>query len=161
MWRFTIIKAMKRLTLVVSTFICSLTALPLAQAQDLPEGKGKDVVVEVCGACHGVDLLASRRATKQGWSYIVDDMVARGASATNEQVQTINDYLAKNFGQVNANKSTAAEIASVLEVTPDQADAIVKYRGEHGDFKTMDDLKKVPGLESAKLDAKKDRVIYQ
>jgi competence protein ComEA len=152
---------MSRLTLFVPLFICSLAPLPLAQAQDLPDGKGKAVVEEVCGACHGVDLLASRRATKEGWSYIVDDMVARGASATNEQVQQINEYLAKTFGQVNANKSNAADIASILEVTPAQADAIVKYRGEHGDFKTFDDLKKVPGLESANLDKKKDRVTFQ
>jgi competence protein ComEA len=149
---------MKRLTLVVPFLFCSM--LPLAQAQDLPEGKGKDVVEQVCGACHGTDLVSARRATKQGWSYIVDDMVSRGASATNEQVQAINDYLAKNFGQVNVNKGPSTELASVLEITPAQADAIVKYRMDHGDFKSVDDLKKVPGLETAKLDTKKDRVAY-
>src|SRR6202795_3374697 len=114
---------MKLLTLLVPFLISSL-----AQAQDLPEGKGKDVVEMVCGACHGTDLVSARRATKQGWSYIVDDMVSRGASATNEQIQSINDYLAKNYGQVNVNKAASAEIASVLEVTAEQADAIVKYR---------------------------------
>jgi competence protein ComEA len=154
---------MKRLTPAVPFLISALIPLvqvPLAQAQDLPEGKGKDAVEQVCGACHGTDLVSSRRATKQGWSYIVDDMVSRGASATNEQIQAINDYLAKNLGQVNVNKGPATEIASVLEITSDQADAIVKYRMEHGDFKSVDDLKKVPGLESAKLDTKKDRVVY-
>jgi competence protein ComEA len=154
---------MKRLTLAVPFLISALVQLaqvPVAQAQDLPAGKGKDVVEQVCGACHGTDLVSSRRATKQGWSYIVDDMVSRGASATNEQIQAINDYLAKNLGQVNVNKGPSAEIASVLEITSDQADAIVKYRMDHGDFKSVDDLKKVPGLESAKLDTKKDRVVY-
>ncbi len=98
---------MNRLTLLVPFLISSF--VPLAQAQDLPEGKGKDVVEQVCGACHGTDLVASRRATKQGWSYIVDDMVSRGASATNEQIQTINEYLAKSFGQVNVNKGPSAD----------------------------------------------------
>jgi competence protein ComEA len=149
---------MKRLTLVVPFLISSL--VPMVQAQDLPEGKGKDVLESVCGACHGTDLVASRRATKEGWSYIVDDMVSRGASATNEQIATIIDYLGKNLGQVNVNKGKSEDIASVLEITSAQADAIVKYRTEHGDFKTVDDLKKVPGLESAKLDSKKDRVVY-
>src|SRR5580698_9215080 len=117
---------MKRLTLFVPFLISALVPLlgvSAAQAQDLPEGKGKDVLEQVCGACHGTDLIASRRATKQGWSYIVDDMVSRGASATNEQIQSINDYLAKNYGQVNVNKAPAAEIASVLQITSDQADA--------------------------------------
>jgi competence protein ComEA len=149
---------MKLLTLVVPFFISSF--FQFAQAQDLPAGKGKDVVESVCGACHGTDLIASRRATKEGWSYIVDDMVSRGASATNEQIAGIVDYLGKNLGQVNVNKGKSEDIATVLEINSTQADAVVKYRTEHGDFKTIDDLKKVPELASAKLDAKKDRVVY-
>ena|ERR1700743_188325 len=149
---------MKRLIPAVPFLMFAL--IQTVQAQDLPAGKGKDVVEEVCGACHGADLVASRRATKQGWGYIVDDMVSRGATATNEQIAQINEYLTKNFGQVNVNKAPSAEIASVLEVTAPQADAIVKYRTDHGDFKTIDDLKKTPGLENAKLDSKKDRVVY-
>ena len=142
----------------VPLLICALA--PLTFAQDLPEGKGKDVVENVCGACHGTDLISSQRATKEGWSYIVDDMVSRGASATNDQIQQIKAYLAKSFGQVNANKGSAAELAQILEITPEQADAIVKYRTDHGNFKTVDDVKKVPGLASANLDAKKDRLVY-
>jgi competence protein ComEA len=149
---------MKRLTLIVPVLIFSIA--PMVHAQDLPEGKGKDVLESVCGACHGTDLVASRRATKEGWSYIVDDMVSRGASATNEQIATINEYLAKNLGQVNVNKGKSEEIATVLEISGAQADAVVKYRTAHGDFKTIDDLKKVPELASANLDSKKDRVAY-
>jgi competence protein ComEA len=149
---------MKRLTLIVPVLVFSI--VPMVHAQDLPEGKGKDVLESVCGACHGTDLVASRRATKEGWSYLVDDMVSRGASATNEQIATILDYLAKNLGQVNVNKGKSEEIASVLEISGAQADAVVKYRTDHGDFKTIDDLKKVPELASANLDSKKDRVAY-
>jgi competence ComEA-like helix-hairpin-helix protein len=149
---------MKRLIFVVPFLMSS--SFQLVQAQDLPEGKGKDVLESVCGACHGTDLVAARRATKEGWSYLVDDMVSRGASATNEQITTIVDYLAKNLGQVNVNKGKSEELASVLEITSAQADAIIKYRMDHGDFKTLDDLKKVPGLATAKLDSKKDRVAY-
>src|ERR1700751_1759572 len=107
---------MKHVTLVVVPFLIA-AAIPLAQAQDLPEGKGKDLVDQVCGACHGTDLVSSRRATKQGWSYIVDDMVSRGASATNEQIAQINEYLSKYFGQVNVNKGPAPELQSVLEIS--------------------------------------------
>lgn len=147
---------------VLAATVFQLGLVSMAKAQDdLPDGKGKDVVEEVCGACHGTDLISSRRATKDGWSYIVDDMVSRGASATNDQIKTINDYLAKNFGQVNVNKAPSAEIASVLGITADQADAIVKYRMANGDFKTIDDLNKVPGLASANLAMKKDLIAYQ
>lgn len=149
---------MKRLIPAVPFLICAVA--PFAMAQDLPEGKGKDLVEMVCGACHGTDLIASQRATKEGWGYVVDDMVSRGASASNEQIAQIKEYLAKSFGQVNANKGSAAELAQVLEITPEQAAAIVKYRTDHGNFKTLADLKKVPELASASLDSKKDRLTY-
>jgi competence protein ComEA len=149
---------MNRLTLIVPFLISSL--VPLASAQDLPEGKGKDVVDQICSSCHGPDLITSRRASKEEWNDIVGDMISRGASATSEQIQTIKDYLTKYFGQVNANKAPSAEIATILDITPAQADAIVKYRTDHGAFKTIDDLKKVPELASANLDMKKDRLIF-
>jgi competence protein ComEA len=154
---------MKQLTLIVPILFSSLAVLsqaPSAKAQDLPPGAGKDITDQVCGACHGTDLVSARRATKEGWGYIVDDMVSRGASASDDQVKQIKDYLFKNFGQVNVNKAESAEIANVLEITPAQADAIVKYRADHGAYKSVDDLKKAPGLETAKLDTKKDRVVY-
>jgi competence protein ComEA len=153
---------MKRPTLVVLFLISSLvlSLAPLASAQDLPAGKGKDVVDMICSTCHGPDLITSRRATKEEWNDIVGDMVSRGASASSEQIQTIKDYLTKYFGQVNANKAPSSEIATVLDITPAQADAIVKYRTDHGAFKTIDDLKKVPELASANLDMKKDRLIF-
>lgn len=149
---------MNRLTLIVPFVISSL--MPLVNAQDLPEGKGKDVVDQICSSCHGPDLITSRRATKDEWNDIVGDMISRGATASSEQVQAIKDYLTKYFGQVNVNKSSSADIATILDVTPAQADAIVKYRTDHGAFKAIDDLKKVPELASANLDMKKDRLIF-
>jgi competence protein ComEA len=153
---------MNRLTLIVPFVISSvfLALAPPANAQDLPEGKGKDVVDQICSSCHGPDLITSRRATKDEWNDIVGDMISRGATASSEQVQAIKDYLVKYFGQVNVNKSSSADIATILDVTPAQADAIVKYRTGHGAFKTVDDLKKVPELASANLDMKKDRLIF-
>jgi competence protein ComEA len=155
---------MKRPALVVPFLVSSLLQLaqvPAAQAQDLPEGKGKDVVEQVCGSCHETYLILTHgRTTKQNWSLLVDDMASRGTAATEEQIQTIKDYLVRNLGQVNVNKAPSAEIASILEITPAQADAIVNYKTDHGTFKSINDLKKVPGIESVNLDAKKDRIVY-
>ena len=39
-----------------------------------------------------------------------------------------------------------------------QAAAIIEYRTKNGNFKSIDDLKKVPGIDPAKIDAKKDRL---
>jgi mono/diheme cytochrome c family protein len=78
-------------------FAIPFLALSLAQAQDLPAGKGKDLLEKICADCHGLDIIASQRATKDGWAAIVDSMVGRGASGTKEELDTIVEYLAKNF----------------------------------------------------------------
>jgi mono/diheme cytochrome c family protein len=81
-----------------AAFVIPFLALSLAQAQDLPAGKGKDLLEKICAECHGLDIIASQHATKDGWASIVDSMVGRGASGTKEELDTIVDYLAKNFG---------------------------------------------------------------
>ena len=52
------------------------------------------------------------------------------------------------------------DLQTQLELTPKDADAIVKYRTDHGDFKDFDSLTKVPGVDVAKLTAKKDSIIF-
>ena len=74
-------------------------ALLLAQAQDLPDGKGKDLVLQLCQDCHDTGVIVAQRATRNGWQSIIDSMVERGAGGTKDQLATVVDYLAKNFPQ--------------------------------------------------------------
>jgi hypothetical protein len=70
-----------------------------AQAEvKLPDGKGKDVTQRVCSTCHGVNLFAAQRHTSEKWSSIIDNMVSKGLEASDEDLATINDYLATNLG---------------------------------------------------------------
>ena len=80
-------------------FLVATGALFLAQAQDLPDGKGKDLVIKLCQDCHDTGVIAAQRATKDGWQSIVDSMVERGAGGTKDELTTIVDYLAKSFPQ--------------------------------------------------------------
>ena len=41
-----------------------------------------------------------------------------------------------------------------------ESEAIVQYREAKGNFKTIDDLKKVPGLDAVKIESKKDRLDF-
>ena len=138
-------------------------SLTVAEAQDMPAGKGKDLVENTCGSCHGLDVVIAQHATKDGWSSIVDYMVSRGASGTPEEIATIVDYLAKNFpaaAKTNVNKASSMDLQTALELSAKEADAIVKYRTAHGDFKDWDGLTKVPGIDTAKLTAKKDSIVF-
>ena len=50
-------------------------------------------------------------------------------------------------GPVNINTADAAALSANLHgVGPAKAQAIVKYRKEHGDFASVDDLEKVKGI---------------
>jgi competence ComEA-like helix-hairpin-helix protein len=154
-------KNMNRVALVIPFLAISVA---VAQAQDLPPGKGKDLVENSCGSCHGLDVVVSQHATRDGWASIVDYMVSRGATGTPEEITTIVDYLAKNFpaaaAKTNINKASSMDLQTQLELTAKDADAIVKYRTDHGDFKDFDGLTKVPGIDTAKLTAKKDNIVF-
>jgi len=136
-----------------------------AQAQDLPEGKGKDLVEDRCSTCHGLDLLLAEHDSKQRWSGIVNEMVSRGATGTPEEIQTIVDYLAANFGpeaaKINVNTAAAEELQSGLTLTAPEAAAIVQYRKEHGKIKDWSVLSKIPGVDSKKLESHKDLITFE
>jgi mono/diheme cytochrome c family protein len=78
-------------------FSVPFLAVALLWGQDLPEGDGKKLVQEVCSGCHGLDVVVSQRANKEGWQSIVDYMVQRGASAKDDEIAKMVEYLAKNF----------------------------------------------------------------
>ena len=59
------------------------------------------------------------------------------------------------------NKAAAEEIAAVLEIPSGQAAEIVRYRAEHGEFKDLDGLKSVPGVEATVLEERKDRIAFK
>ena len=76
---------------------------------------------------------------------MVDDMVSRGAEATDEELDKIVEYLAANFSRpkIGVNQATAKELASALGLSAEDAEALVRYREKNGNFKEWDDLKKV------------------
>ena len=144
----------------------ALVLLPLlfslpAQPQELPEAKGRDLYEKICGTCHGTEVVFKTRTTKEKWKDTVDEMAARGAEGTDEQLDTIIDYLAKCFGpRVNVNKAAAKEIETQFEITAKEAEAIIQYRMDKGDFKTLADLKNVPGLDFTKIEPLRYRITF-
>jgi competence ComEA-like helix-hairpin-helix protein len=146
-----------RPALILLPMLFSLPAKP----QDLPEAKGKDLYEKICGACHGTDVVFKTRTTKEKWKNTVDEMASRGAEGTDEQLDVIIDYLAKCFGpRVNVNKAAAKEIETQFELTSTEAEAIVKYRQDKGDVKDVAGLKNVPGMDFAKIESVRYRVIF-
>ena len=62
---------------------------------------------------------------------------------------------------VNVNQADAETIAESLEgVGPKKAEAIVQYRKEHGDFKTLQDLENVSGIGEKTLKANEKDILF-
>jgi competence protein ComEA len=137
-----------------------------ARAADLPDGKGKDLILRACIGCHKPGEIAVYRFTKDEYRTIVYRMGDRAAQATRAELDIIADYLFENFPKIedatkiNVNKATAQEIATGLALTNEEAEAVVKYRERHGDFHAWGDLLIIYGVDGKKIAAAKDKISF-
>ena len=135
-----------------------------ATYERLPAGSGRDVLIKACVVCHDPQRAASVRLTREGWEGVVQNMMTRGMRATEDEQAVILDYLATHFlGEaprpINVNTAEQIDFESVLGLLRREAAAIVAYRTKNGPFKTVEELKKVPGLDYKKIEKGKDRVV--
>jgi competence ComEA-like helix-hairpin-helix protein len=148
----------------------------VSDANSLPPGAGQAIVQQKCVSCHAVKVITAKKASRQQWSTTVDQMITRGADVSDDDVETLIDYLAKNFGPatgqagadkghdptvpVNVNSAAASELAAALDLTEQASTAIVSYRKQNGNFKEWRDLTKVPGIYAKKIESNKDRLVF-
>lgn len=143
--------------------VAALTAFALtSNAEGLPDGPGKKLVEAVCSECHTTERVAAQQFTKSQWADKVLEMLQEAPDVKQSERDQIVEYLAKNFpAHANVNKATAKELQAVLEISTESAAAIVNYRQQTGSFKALDDLKKVPGVDAAKLEAKREIIDFK
>jgi competence protein ComEA len=152
--------------LTACLFLCAGMLSVQAQAADLPDGPGKDLIQRACIGCHKADELSAYRFTKDEYHGIVQRMAERGAQATPAELSVIADYLFEHFPKVedrtkiNVNKATAQEIAAGLSLTEAEAEAVVKYRERHGDYHAWGDLLTIYGVDGRKIEAAKDKISF-
>jgi competence protein ComEA len=125
-----------------------------------PESAGKPAVLKVCGNCHTAETVIQSFRTRQEWSDVIDQMARFGAEGSDQEFDQILTYLSRHFSPIKVNKAAAKDLESVLDVPAAVAEAIVAYRSKNGDFKTLDDLKNVPGLEAGRIEAQKARIVF-
>lgn len=119
----------------------------------------KKALEAVCGACHSVTLVAGLRSEPE-WTETVEQMVKLGARGSAEQFDRLMRFLLRTLTKVNVNTATAPQIVPVLDISDATAESIVKRRTEIGRFQAIDELKKIPGVDAAKLEARKDRIVF-
>ena len=139
---------------------------PLSFGQDLPAGQGRETLKKVCTQCHDIESVPRLRYSRADWTSLVYSMKDMGADATTAELDEIVDYLTANFGKdqgvkkTNVNTAVSADLVAGLGITAKDADSIVQYRAKNGNFKTIDDLLKVDGIDAAKIQAAKDKIAF-
>jgi competence protein ComEA len=87
-----------------------------------------------------------------------------GAKASDGERAAVLNYLAEHFkGEaprpLNLNTATAIELESILGLLRKESAAWIAHRKTSGPCKSLDDLKKVPGVPFKKIDERRDRLV--
>jgi Helix-hairpin-helix motif len=114
----------------------------------------------VCAKCHNLQIVMDTPMSYEGWHDTVQKMIDRGADGTDDQLADIMDYLHRTMTTIEVNSADADELAIVLGAPEPVAQAIVARR-KAKKFKNLDDLKSVPGIDAASVDAKSRLLFFQ
>ena len=149
--------------LVLASLTLALLARPAVARAQLPGGPGQAETIKVCGTCHPPERGASVRLSREGWEDLIARMVEVGAKGTDAELAAVLDYLATNFtGQgavpLNLNRATSVELESIAGLLRRESAAWIARRAKRP-CTTVDDLRAVSGLDFAKIDKRRERLV--
>ena len=64
----------------------------------LPDGPGKEIVLNICTQCHDLQRVRRQRTNAEGWGETLDAMLNEGAPLSEQDLPVVLRYLARNFG---------------------------------------------------------------
>ncbi|MBA2589527.1 MAG: helix-hairpin-helix domain-containing protein [Alphaproteobacteria bacterium] len=118
----------------------------ITKASDLdPDPADGQAVATVCTACHSSAQFLTAARPYRRWEQTMQDMLDRGAMATDEQLDRILTYLVKNITMVNLNSSPADQLAMTLQIPAATAQEIVSKRSGRA-FTNIDELRDTKGI---------------
>jgi competence protein ComEA len=156
------------LSLLARTSVSAGQSAPAGPHDDHPEfpaGEGRDAVMRLCVKCHSPNIILANGQNRQGWENTITKMARLGAVGTDDDYADIADYLTANFPpstiqKVFVNMATDKQLAAILDISLDEAKSIIAYRDKIKGFKSIDEMKQVPGVDAKKIDAKKDNLVF-
>ncbi|WP_231036131.1 ComEA family DNA-binding protein [Pectinatus sottacetonis] len=114
-------------------------------------------IVDAVKQCGGL----SETADPQGINLaqkIQDEMQIKVPVKTSIETNSVNSS-DKNQEKVNINTADATQLSKLPGIGPAMASRIIQYRQKNGAFKTIEQLKNVHGIGTAKLTKIKDRIL--
>src|SRR6478672_12400513 len=116
-------KAIPSISTAVVLLVIAAWAAPIrtsasstgAIASTMPKGKGKDETVKYCGGCHSMAVVVKQRKTRTQWLETVEVMAQKGTTASEDDLLTVVDYLARNYGPRKSPHPGASSVASKVD----------------------------------------------
>ncbi len=132
----------------------------------MPEGPGKEQTLRRVQHMPEAAKATSVKLTRDGWIETIDRMKAFGAAGADDEFAAVLDYLATHFkGEtvrpLDMNTAEAIDLESVLQLLRRESKAVLDYRSKRGKFSSLDDLKGLDPAIYKKIEAKKDRIVFQ
>jgi competence ComEA-like helix-hairpin-helix protein len=124
---FTSIGIMSVSIVIAAASFCSVAAQNPPNKRDdaaLPDGPGKAIIQKSCSACHTASVITTKPGhTDDEWADILNKMVGRGAVLSDEDGDTLMQYLSTNFGPnwkgvPSAPAATAGAAPSASAIAP-------------------------------------------
>jgi cytochrome c5 len=64
----------------------------------IPEGPGKDIVLNTCTMCHDLKRIKFGRRSSEEWEETLNSMLNEGAPLSERDFPIVHQYLSRNFG---------------------------------------------------------------
>ena len=120
----------------------------------------REAVEAVCGHCHTTAVFLNKPRAWDRWNDVFADMTQRGAKGTDEQLEKVTRFFLENLTLVNVNTSASEELAGVLGVSDEVAQAIIERR-QRRRFNNFAELCAVPGVNPDKLKERRARILFE
>ena len=161
--------------LTVAAFAWFLAALPAASTALQPAAQqpaaqqpaasadtdpAHELFIQTCNRCHDAARITALRRTKTEWEEVINKMIERGATGSEEDFVTVFGYLRRHYGKVYINSANSDEITTTLHLSSKDAEAVIAFRKANGNFPDFDAVKKVPDIDVKTLEEHKDAVAF-
>ena len=138
------------LQLFLSGSIAWAQATPRNILDRFPESEDKETVTSTCSACHTLARVAANNRDAAQWTQTIK--VAhntRGLKLEPDEIAVIVRYLSTYFGpKVYVNTASADELSALPHMDKKLAEKLVRYREQHGPFKSVDEVIPLIGADT-------------
>jgi cytochrome c5 len=150
MTKFSTFSVLGGLAIVVNMLAAAEVPVRAQEARQaaapLPPGEGREIVAVACNQCHGAGVVTKLREGQKGWNGYVRDMILYGAQVQPHEIDTVVQYLVKNFGP-NSQAVAATANATAVALPAGAGKELVETR-----CVMCHDLERVVGLKRGKQD---------